>query len=255
MTRPLPWLLVALGCATSPPLSTQSPAPATVRFLRLHLDEAEPGAVPALLAVRREYRGWVQQQATPPGEAPFLFLQLGDAQLWALRPAASWDEMPIQATADRQTEDRVRAAVGAALDENGRRMHGSIQAHHNEILRFLPELSAGQTSLTAMASEVAVVAVDLAIPSRTEEYEARAATVARSDQFHLVFFSSPGSGAFVHFLGPGTADAALRLPDASLVRSRTVFRATPHPELSALPPSPGSSSSVRRAPVADLSGQ
>ncbi len=210
--------LLVLGCATPPAPAPSAPATAgSLRFLRLHLDEAEPGAIPTLIAVRGEYRGWVQAHAPSPGEA------------------ASWEEMPAQAAADGRTEERVRAAVGAALDENGRRMHGGIQAHRNEVLRLLPELSAGEPSLAAIAAQRGTVAVDLPVPARSEEYQLAAQSLAGVERFHLVFLSSPGSGAFVHLLGTGVGPTESRLPDPRLVRSRAVWHSTVHPELSALP--------------------
>ncbi|HUM13834.1 MAG TPA: hypothetical protein VLT82_22995 [Myxococcaceae bacterium] len=234
-TRSLSSLLVP-GCATPPAPAPTAPATAgSLRFLRLHLDEAEAGAIPTLLAVRGEYRGWVQSHAPSPGEAPVLFVQLAKSQLWALRPTASWEEMPAQAAADGRTEERVPAAVGAALDENCRRMHGAIRAHRYEVLRLLPEISAGEPSLAAIAAQLVTVAVDLPVPARSEEYQQAAQSLASVERFHLVFLSSPGSGAFVHLLGTGEGPTESRLPDARLVRSRAVWHSSVHPELSALP--------------------
>lgn len=235
----VPLFLLAVACATAPTPPTPPPSPtglAPVRFLRLHLDEAQPGAVPELLSVRREYRGWVQRHAASPGEVPVLFVQLGEEQVWALRAASTWEEIPAQAAADRRTDDLVRAAVGSALEENGRRMHGSIRAHRNEILRLVPELSAGEPSLRAIAAQLVLVVVDIPTPARSDEYEAQAEKLVRGQRFHLVLLSSPGSGAFVHLLGAGEGRPESQLPDGSLVRSRSLWHALPHPELSALPP-------------------
>jgi len=97
------------------------------------------------------------------------------------------------------------------------------------------ELSAGEPGLASLGAQLATVVVDLPIPARSDEYEAAAKKVASAERFHLVFLSSPGSGAFVHLLGASETAPALRLPDAALVRSRAMWHATPHPELSVLP--------------------
>ncbi|HVP59946.1 MAG TPA: hypothetical protein VMT11_05285 [Myxococcaceae bacterium] len=147
--------------------------------------------------------------------------------------------MPAQAVADGRTEERVRAGVGGALDENDRRMHGSLWTHHNEILRLVPELSAGEPILATTASQLVTVAVDLRLPARSEEYQGAAQTLSAGERFHLVFVSSPGSGTFVHLLGAGDSPPESRLPDPGLVRSRAIWQATVHAGLSVLPPPPG----------------
>ncbi len=206
------------GCAT-PSTSAEH------HLLRVHLDLAKPQAEPSLEATRAEYRGWAAQHGTPPGESPVFFVRVGEQQLWALRPARGWNEVPEQGQRDGRVEERVRAVVGARFEANEAQMHGSIVEHHNELLRFQPELSRGDASLAARLPTLTRVVIDSVIPNATEAYEAALKT-GPAQGWQLVFFSSPGSGDYVHFLEGDQA-----LPDASLVRRRQVFDATFLPAL------------------------
>lgn len=219
---PLGLLLVVVACSAKPSSSSEH------ALVAVHLDVAKPGARATLEATRSEYRGWAAQHATPPGETPVFFLGVGDEQLWALRPAADWASLPVHAAQDGQVEAKVRAAVGGALEQNDALMHGNIRAHHNELLRFQPELSRGDAALGALLPSLSGVTIDHVIPALDEAYEAalRAAPTAGGG-WHLVFFSSPGSGAYVHLFS-----GAVDLPDARLVSGRETFDARLLPRLS-----------------------
>lgn len=234
MNRPAWWLSIGLaallpacagaGSATRPSAPAAGAPPA---FLRGHLDQARPGLLAQVMATRGEYRGWVEKHASSPGETPATFLRAGEDRFWALRPAERWEEMPAQATRDAEVERRVREAVGQQLEDNGRRMHSGILEHHNELLRYQAELSRppeGGWRLDGLGWLV----IDAVKPDQDEAYEAQLSAAPRSG-WTLVYFSSPGSGAYVHFTsGPPV------LPDEALTRSRVVLPAQALPELSAI---------------------
>jgi hypothetical protein len=96
----------------------------------------------------------------------------------------------------------------------------------------------GDPGLATLGSQLVTVVVDLPIPARADEYEAAAQKLGGGESLHLVLVSSPGSGAFVHLLGTAARPTTSRLPDTTLVRSRAVWNAIPHLELSVLPPYP-----------------
>jgi hypothetical protein len=218
MNRTLLALLVS-GCATSAAVSEH-------QLVRVHLDVAKPEAEPQLEATRAEYRAWAAQHGSPLGEAPVFFVRVGPHQLWALRPARGVNDLAAQNERDGQAEARVRAAVGTRFEANEALMHGAIIEHHNEWLRLQPELSRGDAPLSALLPGLTRVVIDRVIPIETDAYEA-ALKKTPPGGWRLVFVSSPGSGAFVHFF-----EHAEALPDDSLVRERQVFEATALPALS-----------------------
>ena len=229
------WLLFCAACASAqrPSVSPGGPAAGPVEhaLVRVHLDVTKPGALETVAGTRVEYRAWVLQVATPPGETPVFFLRVGKDGLWALRPARAWEDIPGQVRRDGEVESAVRASVGTALEGNGERMHGNILEHHNELFRFLAESSRGTGAFADVLARVRVVVLDQVIPSAGDAYADQGASRGGGARpgTHWVFVSSPGSGATVHLLGDDASPG--ELPDAALVRERRILEARMDPAL------------------------
>jgi hypothetical protein len=172
----------------------------------------------------------VQQHAKAPGESPVFFLRVGDDQLWAVRPAATWNDIPAQGERDTQTALQVEAAVPSAQHRaNDAAMHGNIVGHHNELLRLEPALSTGEGALTQLLPTLAWVVVDDVVPADTDAYEG-ALRNAKGAGWRLVYFSSPGTGKYVLF-----AAALEGLPDQRSLISRQALPARWLPQLGSSP--------------------
>lgn len=158
---------------------------------------------------------------------PVAFVRIGDDRLWAMRPSNAWESMPADGAREGEVEKKVRAGVGDAAERNETETHANILEHHNEIFRFQAELSRVEGTLSDVLAKLEWVAVDHVAPHRTDAYEAKLVEMrAARHGAHLVYFSSPGAGTYVHFsAGP------LSLPDASLTTARTTFEARLLPEL------------------------
>lgn len=201
------------------------------------------------------------------------------------RPASSWEELKTQG----QQLGALDTAIRAAFDTNEDRVHRAIDEHHNELWRPVanltlappapsspspsptPSAAPGAAADRALAvtelSDLAtlrLVAIDKPLPARQSAYLAavdKINTALRATEptlWRAVYFSSLGSGAYVHFLGAdrpltpaqlqtairraldrslGAAEAARLLRElSSSLHRRELLPASLAPDLSTLPP-------------------
>lgn len=191
------------------------------RYLLVHMDRMPPAKRADVEATRAEYRGWAAALEPAYREVEVHFLRVGDGELWALRPATSWSELAQNASNDAVVEAQVRARMGSALDDNGRRMHGSIDHHHNELLRLYipadaarPEWPSDTKTLLAQTQWIVRLATR---PDNRSGEAVDAALVAwrkaNPNAWLLESVSSPGTGDHILFVG-GTQPIAAPAPSS-----------------------------------------
>lgn len=212
------------------------------RYFLVHMDAMAPAKRADVEATRAEYRGWVAALEPSYREVEVHFLRVGDGELWALRPAAGWNAVAQNAGSDSVVEAQVRARVGSALDDNGRRMHGSIEHHHNELLRLDVPADAERQGWPADAKGLLAQTqwiVRLAPRPDNSSGEAIEAALdawrkANPSSWLLRTVSSPGSGDAILFIGsktPMPAPAPAAFGPASAIVSIRIAPARLVPEL------------------------
>lgn len=204
----------APAASSAPPASAAPAANARPAHLLVHMDHAPRAKVAEVQASRKQQVEWIKSHGASAGEPTTYWVRVGAERVWAARPATSWEELKGLGQRLGKLEDAIVGKVGAAFAANEDRMHQAIDEHHNELLRPSPALTlasdeAKKDAITDLAqlANLRLVAIDKPIPARADDYLAAidkinaALRKAEPSLWRAVYFSSMGSGAYVHFIG------------------------------------------------------
>lgn len=222
------------AASTAPDASAAPAATARPSHLLVHMDHAPVAKVAEVQASRKQQVEWIKSHGAAIGEATTYWVRVGAERVWAARPATSWEEVKGLGQRLGKLEDAIVGKVGEAFAANEDRMHQAIAEHHNELLRPNPRLTLSSddakkdatTDLAQLAS-LRLVAIDKPIPARADDYLAAiekintALRTAEPSLWRAVYFSSMGSGAYVHFIGAARALSPSQL-DALTARALSV---------------------------------